>query len=153
MEMNGRNAGEITKARGMLEAQQTKLQQIRSAMHETKSEMLDLDRRHHDLHATGDINKMMAIKSRSIALNKSVATLAVSETECIQRVESMERYVDTLNRKLEGLRHEAQRLQEEIGAEGVAPDVKAKLQSLASRIKMQIEGLEGKKRTGPIKLS
>jgi predicted nuclease with TOPRIM domain len=153
MEMNGRNAGEIAKARGMLEAQQTKLQQIRSAMQETKSEMLELDLRHHNLQATGDINKMMAIKSRSIALNKSVSGLTASEAECRQRVESMERYVETLNKKLEGLRHEASRLAEEIGVDGVAPDVKAKLHSLASRIKMQIEALEGKKRSGPIRLS
>jgi len=153
MEMNGRNAGEIAKARGMLEAQQTKLQQIKSAMHETKSEMLELDRRHHDLRATGDINKMMAIKSRSIALKKSVSGLTASEAECQQRIESMERYLETLNRKLDGLRHEATRLAEEMAVDGVAPDVKAKLQSLVSRINMQIEGLEGKKRSGPIRLS
>ena len=152
MEMNGKNLGEIAKARGMLQAQQAKLQQIRAAMQETKSEMLDLDLRHHNLQATGDINKMMAIKSRSIALNKSVAGLSASEAECLQRVESMERYVETLSRKLESLRHEATRLAEEIEAEGVAPDVKATLRSLASRIKMQIEGLEGKKRSGPIKV-
>ena len=152
MEMNGKNQGEIAKARGMLQAQQTKLQQIRAAMHETKSEMLELDMRHHDLRATGDINKMMAVKSRSIALNKSVAGLNTSEAECLQRIESMERYLETLNRKLESLRHEATRLAEEIAAEAVAPDVKATLQSLSSRIKMQIESLEGKRRSGPIKL-
>jgi hypothetical protein len=152
METNGRNLGELAKAKGMLQAQQTKLQQIRAAMQETKSEMLDLDLRHHNLHATGDINKMMAIRSRSIALNKSVSGLNASEAECLQRIESMERYVETLNKKLESLRHEAQRLAEEAAADGVAPDVKAKLQSLASRIKMQIEGLEGKKRSGPVRL-
>ena len=152
MEINGKNQGEIAKARGMLQAQQTKLQQIRAAMQETKSEMLDLDLRHHDLRATGDINKMMAIKSRSIALNKSVAGLTSSEAECRQRVESMERYLETLTRKLEGLRHESTRLAEEIAADSVAPDVRATLQSLASRIKMQMEALEGKRRSGPIKL-
>jgi hypothetical protein len=136
----------------MLEAQQTKLQQIRSAMKETKSEMLELDLRHHDLRATGDINKMMAIRSRSMTLKQSVNGLSTSEAECLQRIESMERYLDTLNRKLEGLRREAQRLAEEIAVEGVAPDVKAKLQSLSSRLKMQIEALEGKRRSGPIKL-
>jgi chromosome segregation ATPase len=152
MEMNGRNNGEIAKARGMLKEQQTKLQQIRAAMQETKSEMLELDLRHHNLQATGDINKMMAIRSRSMTLKQSVTGLSTSEAECRQRIESMERYLETLNKKLEGLRHEAQRLAEEIAAEGVAPDVKAKLQSLSSRIKMQIEALEGKKRSGPIRL-
>src|SRR5215510_11707908 len=152
MDINGKNQGEIAKARGMLQAQQAKLQQIRAAMQETKSEMLDLDLRHHNLQATGDINKMMAIKSRSIALNKSVAGLSASEAECLQRVESMERYIDTLNRKLEGLRHEAGRLAEEAAVDGIAPDVKTKLQSLGSRIKMQIEALEGKKRSGPMRL-
>jgi predicted nuclease with TOPRIM domain len=152
MEMNGRNLGEIAKARGMLQAQQTKLKQIRAAMHETKSEMLELDMRHHDLRATGDINKMMAIRSRSMTLKQSVDGLNASEVECLHRIESMERYLETLNKKLEGLRHEAQRLAEEIAVEGVAPDVKTKLQSLSSRLKMQIEALEGKKRSGPIKL-
>jgi hypothetical protein len=152
MQMNGKNHGEIAKARAMLQAQQEKLQQIRSAMQETKSEMLDLDLRHHNLQATGDINKMMALRSRAIALNKSVTGLSTSEAECLVRIESMERYLETLNKKLEGLRHEASRLSEEIAVEGVAPDVKTKLQSLASRIKMQIEGLEGKRRSGPIKL-
>jgi chromosome segregation ATPase len=152
MEMNGRNLGEIAKAKGMLQAQQTKLQQIRTAMQDTKSEMLSLDMKHHDLRATGDINKMMAIRSRSMTLKQSVDGLSASEADCLQRIESMERYLETLNRKLEGLQHEAARLAEEIAVEGVAPDVKSKLQSLSSRIKMQIEALEGKKRSGPIRL-
>jgi len=151
MEMNGRNVGEIAKARGMLAAQQGKLQQIRSAMQETKSEMLELDSRHHDLRATGDINKLMAIRSRSMTLKQSVRGLSASEAECLQRVESMERYLETLKRKLEGLRHEAERIAEEMGVEGVAPDVKAKLRSLGSRINMQIEALEGKKRSGSLR--
>jgi chromosome segregation ATPase len=152
MQMNGRNQGELAKARGMLQEQQTKLQQIRAAMQETKAEKLELDLRHHTLEATGDINKMMAIKSRSIALNKSITGLAASEAECRQRVESMERYLETLNKKLESLRHEASRLAEEISVEGVSAEVKTKLQSLSSRIKMQIEVMEGKRRSGPIKL-
>ena len=152
MQTNGRNQGELAKARGMLQDQQTKLQQIRAAIQETKAEKLEIDLRHHTLEATGDINKMMAIKSRSIGLNKSITALTASEAECLQRVESMERYLETLNKKLESLRHEATRLAEEISVEGVSAEVKAKLQSLSSRIKMQIEVMEGKRRSGPIKL-
>ncbi|HKV38075.1 MAG TPA: hypothetical protein VJX67_02590 [Blastocatellia bacterium] len=143
MDTTKRNQGEIAKAREMLQAQQTKLRQVKAMLVEKKAEMRELESRHHTLEVTGDINKMMAVKSRSIAIGKTIPTLEASEAECLERVESVGRYLETLTRRLEGLQREREGLAEKLAVEDLEPDVRGKLQTLSSRIKMQIESLEG----------
>jgi hypothetical protein len=142
MTNNGKNQGEIAKARGMLGAQKARLQQVRDAIEEKKAEKLDLDLRHHKLEGTGDINKMMVLKSRSTALGKSIADLSAAEAEGLTRVRFLERYLETLDRKSESLHRESDSLNEKLAIEE-SFEVKAKLQTLISRLKMQIEALEG----------
>ena len=136
---------EIAKAKGMLMSLEAKLEQVRGSLQEKKTEMADIDRRHHTLEQTGDINKMMKLKQRSLALRKEIATLQASEAECNERVESVKRYLETLSRKLEGLRKEEQGLAEKLASDSsLAGEEKAKLETFYSRLKMQIEALEGK---------
>ncbi|HYL99466.1 MAG TPA: hypothetical protein VEZ90_10965 [Blastocatellia bacterium] len=139
------NQSEIAKAKSMLISLEAKLEQVRATINEKKAEMADIDRKHHTLEQTGDINKMMKLKQRSLALRKELTTLAASEAECHERVESVKRYIETLNRKLEGLRKEEQGVAEKLANDTtLVGEEKAKLQTFYSRLKMQIEALEGK---------
>jgi|HubBroStandDraft_6_1064221.scaffolds.fasta_scaffold133311_2 hypothetical protein len=143
MSASRHNQSEIAKAIVMLQALRAKMEQIRSTKAEQMAEMHELDRRHHTLEATGDINRMIAVKSRAVALKKSVAVLAASEIECAGRIKSVERYLETLNRRLEGLRREATSVAEKLTDQGLAGEVVAGLQTASRRIKMQIDALAG----------
>jgi chromosome segregation ATPase len=142
MSTSNKNQGEIAKAKAMVDAQRARLQQVRDAIKEKKAEMQELDLRHHKLEATGDINKMMVVKQRSINLGKSITVLAGTEFQCLTRLKSVERYLETLNGKLESLRRESNNLTEKLAGEE-SSEVRAKVQTLVSRLRMQIEALEG----------
>ena len=142
MSTSNKNQGEIAKAKGMVLAERARLQQIRETIKEKKAEMMELDLRHHKLEATGDINKMMVIKQRSINLGKAITALAGTEMQCLTRLKSVERYLETLNLKLEALRRESNNLSEKLAAEE-STEVRARVQTLVSRLRMQIEALEG----------
>jgi len=137
------NQSEIAKAGVMLQGLRAKLDQIRASKAEQTAEMRELDLTHHVLQATGDINRMLAVKQRSAALNKSIAVLSASERECAQRIQSVERYVETLNRKLEGLRKEADSVAAKLTQDGLGGEVIAGLQTAQRRIKMQIDAIAG----------
>ncbi|HEY6328316.1 MAG TPA: hypothetical protein VI756_03190, partial [Blastocatellia bacterium] len=141
---------EIAKAELMLRALRVKLQEIRSSVAEQKAEVLEIDRKHVTLQATGDINQMLAVRRRTIAINKTIATLSASELQCRERIRSVERYIETLNKKLEGLRREANSVSEKLAAEDLAPDAIAGLQTARRRIKMQIDALAGPGRSKPL---
>jgi hypothetical protein len=142
IEAGRRNQSETSKAREMLKAQQGALQQIQAKLGETRREIHELDARHHELEATGDINRMMAVKQRSIALNRSIGGMLVAEAECLKRIESIERYIATLASRLQGLRREYKRLVRELATEDLSGEVKAKLESLGNRVRMRIEALD-----------
>jgi chromosome segregation ATPase len=143
MSASRHNQSEIAKAEVMLQGLKAKLNQIRAHKAEQTAEMQELDLRHHVLQATGDINRMIAVKNRSMSLKKAVAALNTAETECLQRIQSVERYLETLNRKLDGLRKEANSVAEKLNDQGLAGDVIAGLQTAGRRIKMQIDALVG----------
>jgi chromosome segregation ATPase len=144
------NQSEIAKAETMLQALRVKLQEIRSSVAEQKAEVLEIDRKHIRLQATGDINQMLAVRRRTIAINKTIATLSASEMQCRDRIRSVERYLDTLNKKLEGLRREANSVTEKLAADDLAPEALAGLQTARRRIKMQIDALAGPSRSRPL---
>jgi chromosome segregation ATPase len=144
MEAGGRNHSELAKAREMLTAQRAALQHIKAKLTETRQEIQELDACHHALEATGDINRMMAVKTRSMALERSITGMLAAEADCLKRIESIERYVETLTSRLEGLRREYARLIENLAVDDLSGDVKAKLQSLGNRVRMRIEALGGK---------
>jgi hypothetical protein len=148
MEISKQNQSELAKAKVMLQGLHEKLRQIRAAMAEKKDEALEIDQRHHTLEATGDINRMIEVKSHSVTLKKAIAVMMSSEVECLERIKSIERYVETLTKRLEGLRREAASVAEKLADDGLAPEVAAGLKTAMRRIEMQIESLAGREGIG-----
>ena len=102
-----------------------------------------IDNSRHQMERTGDINRLMAMKQRSIALDKSINELTISETDCLQRIESARRYVQGLTSRLDKLREEASSLAQRISKDEVPADVLPQVQNSLRRVQMQIEALTG----------
>lgn len=126
-----------------MRALEEKHEHIQSLLKERKAELGELEARPQLLEATGDINKLMALKSHSIALDKTIAELVASEAECAQRIESARRYLYTLYVRLERLRQEAATLTRE--ASKLDHSQKISVEELTSlrRVKLQIEAIAG----------
>ena len=75
---SGKFRSELAKAELILKELETKAQQTRSILAERKAERATIDSERHLLERTGDINRLMAMKRRSMALDKSVAELTVA---------------------------------------------------------------------------
>ena len=144
--MHDRNAhsrSELAKAESTLQALEEKLQHIRSLLAERKAERGDIEGRPQLLNATGDINKLMTLKSHSIALDKVIAELKASEAECEQRIESARRYLYTLYVRLERLRQEAATLTFKASKPGQSQNISAEELTTLRRVKLQIQAIEG----------
>lgn len=144
--MHDRNAhsrSELAKAESTLQALEEKLQHIRSLLAERKAERGDIEGQPQMLNATGDINKLMTLKSHSIALDKTIAELKASEAECEQRIESSRRYLYTLYVRLERLRQEAASLSRKVSKSGKLQSISAEEQTTLRRVKLQIQAIEG----------
>jgi chromosome segregation ATPase len=140
---NAHNRGELANAESALRALEEKHEHIQSMLAERKAEQRELEGRPQSLEATGDINKLMKLKSQSIALDKIIAELSASEAECAQRIESARRYLYTLYVRLERLRQEAATLTRE--ASKLDQSQKIPVEELTSlrRVKLQIEAIAG----------
>src|ERR1044072_4910760 len=134
---------ELAKAESTLQALEEKLQHIRSLLAERKAERGDIEGRPQLLNATGDINKLMSLKSHSIALDKIIAELIASEAECEQQIESSRRYLYTLYVRLERLRQEAASLSRKVSKSGKLQSISAEEQTTLRRVKLQIQAIEG----------
>ena len=143
MQNNGKFRSELAKADFILKELETKLQQTRLILTERKAERTTIDNGRHQLEATGDINRLMAMKQRSIALDKSIVELTNAERECLERIESARRYVQGLTSRLDKLREEAASLAQKISKDEVPADVLPQVQNSLRRVQMQIEALTG----------
>lgn len=119
------------------------LQNIRAMLNERKTERNELEARPQAMEATGDINRLMALKRRTMALDKEIIQLSHTELEARKRVDSVRQYVNTLYAKLDGLRSEAAKISEKLAVEQLPEDVSAKLQTLLRRVEIQIEAIAG----------
>jgi uncharacterized coiled-coil protein SlyX len=140
---NAHSRSELAKAESTLRALEEKLQHIRSVLAERRAERSDIESRPQSLNATGDINKLMTLKSHSIALDKAIAELVASEAECAQRIESSRRYLYTLYVRLERLRQEAATLTREASKPGQSQNISAEDMTALRRVKLQIQAIEG----------
>ena len=95
------------------------------------------------MEATGDINRLMALKRRTMALDKEILQLGHSELDARKRVESTRQYLNTLYSKLDGLRSEAAKISEKLAVEKLPEDVEAKMKTLLRRVEIQIEAIAG----------
>lgn len=134
---------ELAKAESTLQALEEKLQHIRSSLAERKAERGDIEARPQMLNATGDINRLMSLKSHSIALDKVIAELSAAEAECAQRIESSRRYLYTLYVRLERLRQEAAKLSHRVSKSGKLQNISAEEMTTLRRVKLQIQAIEG----------
>jgi flagellar biosynthesis chaperone FliJ len=137
------NQSEIAKAQATLRSLEANLQNIQSMLDERKTERHELEAQPQAMEATGDINRLMALKRRTMALDKEIVQLSHSELEARKRVESVRQYLKTLYAKLDGLRSEAAKISEKLAVEPLPEDVAAKLQTLLRRVEIQIEAIAG----------
>ena len=139
----GKFQSELARASSDLKDQEAKLQQTRYLLEEKKTERAGIDSQRHLLERTGDINRLMMMKQRGLALDKSITELLMTERENAERVESARRYVQALTARLEKLREEAASLNEKISLDQVPVEVLPQVKSSLRRVQMQIEALTG----------
>ena len=139
----GKFQSELARASSDLKDQEAKLEQTRYLLEERKNERSGIDSQRHMLERTGDINRLMAMKQRSLALDKSITEMIIHERETAERVESARRYVQALTARLEKLREEAASLSEKISLDQVPAEVLPQVKSSLRRVQMQIEALTG----------
>ena len=134
---------ELARAESSLKDLEAKLFVTRTILEERKAERGAIDNQRHLMERTGDINRLMAMKQRSIALDKSITELLIHEREAVQRLESAHRYIQGLRDRLEKLREEAASLSEKISTDQVPAEVLPQVRSSLRRVQMQIEALAG----------
>jgi chromosome segregation ATPase len=141
---------ELTRAEATLKELKARLERTRGMLEEQRTNRFEIEGQRHTLERTGDINRLMEIKQRSLALDKSITDLRRSEAETLERIESAKRYLSGLRERLNRLRQEANSLSEKLEAEEVPPDVLPQVQTTLRRVKMQIEMLAGAEYTTAI---
>ncbi|HSO76839.1 MAG TPA: hypothetical protein VLU47_18580 [Blastocatellia bacterium] len=134
---------ELTRAESTLKEMEARLERTRAMLEEQRSNRFEIEGQRHTLERTGDINRLMEIKQRSLALDKSIKELRRSEAESLERIESAKRYVLALRERLSRLRQEASSLSEKLEADEVPLEVRPQVQTTLRRVKMQIEMLAG----------
>lgn len=143
MRDNGHNNSQLAKAESALQELEAKLQHTRALLEERKAQRLEIETQVKTIKSTGDINDMMMLQSRTLAMDKAIADLKTSESECVQRIESTRRYLYTLYVKLEKLRQEAATLASQSSLpnqeQTLLPDEQASLR----RLRLQIQAITG----------
>jgi chromosome segregation ATPase len=143
MRDNGHSNSQLAKAESALRELEAKLQHTRALLEERKAQRLVIETQVTTIKSTGDINDMMMLQSRTLAMDKAIADLKTSESECAARIESARRYLYTLYVKLEKLRQEASMLASKSSApnqeQNLLPDEQASLR----RLRLQIQAITG----------
>ena len=146
----GRNKGELSKAEVTVQELEAQLEHVRTLIKERKAEKLAIAPTSQAAAAAGDINRLVSLENRSVAVEKTINELVTAEHECAERVEAARRYLFTLYVRLEKLKKEARaltrRLQEIENPDGGARDVETNL----SRVKVQIKAIVGEIKTGQL---
>src|SRR5215212_3112839 len=96
MRDNGHHNSQIAKAESALQELEAKVQHTRALLEERKAERLEIETQVMRIKSTGDINDIMMLQSHTFAMDKAIADLKASESECSQRIESARRYLYTL---------------------------------------------------------
>jgi flagellar biosynthesis chaperone FliJ len=143
MRDNGHNRSQLAKAESALQELEAKLEHTKALLAERKAERLEIEAQVKNIKSTGDINKMVILQPRMFALDKTIADLKNSESDCLQRIESSRRYLYTLYVKLEKLRQEAATLADKSSLHdqehNLLPDEQASLR----RLRLQIQAITG----------
>jgi len=147
---NARGRGELAKAEVTVHELEAQLEHVRSLLKERKAEKQDFTPESQQAAAAGDINRLIVLENRSVALDKIIQELTSSETECMDRVDAARRYLYTLYVRLEKLRKEARKLMRKVQSiekpDGEIREVETNL----SRVKVQIKAIVGEVKTGQL---
>jgi uncharacterized coiled-coil DUF342 family protein len=143
MRDNGHNNSQLAKAESALRELEAKLQHTRALLEERKAQRLEIETQVTTIKSTGDINDMMMLQSRTLAMDKAIADLKASESECAQRIESSRRYLYTLYVKLEKLRQEAATLAGKSSLPNQEQTLLPDEQSSLRRLRLQIQAITG----------
>ncbi|HSB11290.1 MAG TPA: hypothetical protein VLM38_17520 [Blastocatellia bacterium] len=144
----GQNRGELAKAQLILEEAEAKLERLRALREERRVERQGLGAIIQDLAASGDMDRLVTLQSRAVALEKAINELTAAEAETAQRVESARRYLYTLYLRLEKLREEFSGLMRKLAAVGQGESVPADVQTNLGRVKIQLKAITGENSTG-----
>lgn len=137
------NQGELIIAESMLMKSEKELQEIRRLLEERRSELHDLDSDPHRMDQSGDINRLLGMKLRSVELQKSINDLAAAEAESVERVESARRNLYSLYIRLERLRQEAATLNAKLSLDDLSEDNRQQERRNLMRLRVQIEAIAG----------
>ncbi|HSE98052.1 MAG TPA: hypothetical protein VLD57_07245 [Blastocatellia bacterium] len=142
-ESSTNNRSELAKAESTLQGLETKLEQISVLLRERRAQRRDIDAQVQAAAAAGEIDKLMALQSRTVSLDKAIDELVASEAECAARIESARRYLYTLYIRLERLRQEASELAMRITLFEESQAAKVEERTSLTRVKMQIAAITG----------
>ncbi|MGA9769577.1 MAG: hypothetical protein WBV94_11085 [Blastocatellia bacterium] len=143
MRDNGYNRGQLAKAESELQELEAKLEHTRAVLAERKAERLEIETRVKMIKSTGDINEMVMEQSHTFALDKAIADLKTSESDCLHRIESSRRYLYTLYVKLEKLRQEAATLADKSSMRDQGHNLLPDEQTSLRRLQLQIQAITG----------
>ena len=147
-ELFGHNRGELAKAQFILQEQETKLERVRTLLAERNAERRHLETDVQEIAASGDMDKLVALQSRAVMVEKTIAELRATETQCAERVESARRYLYTLYVRLERLRQEFSSLMRRLASVEQGESIPAEVQTNLGRIKIQLKAITGENSTG-----
>ncbi len=143
MRDNGHNRSQLANAESALQELEAKLGHTRALLAERKAERLKIETQVKTINSTGDINDMVMLQSHTFALDKIIADLKTSESDCLQRIESSRRYLYTLYVKLEKLRQEAATLADKSSVYGQEHNLLPDEQASLRRLRLQIQAITG----------
>jgi hypothetical protein len=147
LEQTTANRGELAKAQLTLQEQETKLEDLRRLIAERKAERISVEAEIQTIAASGDMQRLLAMQSRAVLLDKTISQMTAAEAECDERMQSARRYLYTLYVRLEKLRQEFTGLLRRIAFCDLS-DVPAEVQSSLGRIKIQLKAITGENNTG-----
>lgn len=142
------NRGELVRAQQDLQELEVKLEHLRGLLGERRSERRIVELRIQEIAATGDMDKLVALQSRAVMVERNVAELNAAETECARRVESARRYLYTLYVRLEKLRQEFSRLMKSVAAVAHGESIPSDVLTNLGRVKIQLKAITGENSTG-----
>jgi chromosome segregation ATPase len=142
------NRGELVRAQFDLQESEAKLERLRVLLAERRSERRLVEMQIQEIAATGDMDKLVALQSRAVMVERNVAELVAAETECAQRVESARRYLYSLYVRLERLRQEFSRLMKSIASGANGESIPSDVITNLGRVKIQLKAITGENSTG-----
>ncbi len=148
LERTAPNRGELVKAQLTLQEAEAKLERTIALLAERSAQRGDLEGRIQEAAASGNMDELIALQSRAVLVEKTIADLRAAEAECARRVEGARRYLYTLYVRLEKLRQEFSGLMRRLAAIDQGESVPVDMQTNLGRLKIQLKAITGENSTG-----